>query len=118
MPIKVIATDIDGTLLNSHHELSERNEHALKAAIAQGVHVILATGRPRSSKAIYLIERLGLQTPGIFLQGLTVFDVDGKLHRESMFDPEIARLVIEHAEQSGYTLMAYVGERIITGVRN
>lgn len=118
MPIKVIATDIDGTLLNSHHQLSERNENALKAAMAKGVQVILATGRPRATTAIEIIERLGLQTPGIFLQGLAVYDATGALHRQETFDPDLGRLIIEHAEQSGYSLMAYAGARIIAGVKN
>ena len=52
MPIKLIATDMDGTLLNSRHELSPRSEAALRAALAQGVKVVIATGRSRSTIAV------------------------------------------------------------------
>ena len=35
--IKVIASDMDGTLLNSAHEISEGNRNAIKKAINKGV---------------------------------------------------------------------------------
>lgn len=66
-PIKLIATDMDGTLLDRRHELTPRTAQTLTAAIQQGVKLILATGRSRSTVAVEVIEKLGLQTPGIFL---------------------------------------------------
>jgi len=46
MAIKLIAIDIDGTLLNSKREITPRVKAALNAASAQGVYVVLCTGRP------------------------------------------------------------------------
>ena len=43
--IKLIATDMDGTLLNAAHEVSEENIKAIKYAQQQGVTVVIATGR-------------------------------------------------------------------------
>lgn len=43
--IKLIALDIDGTLLNSRGKIPERNRDALRAASEQGVMIVLATGR-------------------------------------------------------------------------
>ncbi len=43
---KLIALDMDGTLLNSDKVLSERNRQAIAEAQAQGVTVVLASGRP------------------------------------------------------------------------
>lgn len=45
MSIKLITIDLDGTLLNSAKQVSERNRRALMAAEAQGVMVTLASGR-------------------------------------------------------------------------
>ena len=42
----LLALDVDGTLLRSDNTLSARNEAAVRAARAQGWHVILATGKP------------------------------------------------------------------------
>jgi Cof subfamily protein (haloacid dehalogenase superfamily) len=110
--IQLIASDIDGTLLNSDHEISERTEKAIRAAMAQGVHFVLATGKTRSS-AVHLIQKLGLRTPGIFLQGLAIYDSDGNVLNQSAIDPVIARHVITYAEDRGFTMLAYCGDRIL-----
>jgi len=43
---KLIALDIDGTLLNSDKKISDENKAAIAAARAKGVHVVLVSGRP------------------------------------------------------------------------
>ncbi len=44
-PIKLIALDLDGTLLDSEKRLSERNRAALERAAAKGLHIVPTTGR-------------------------------------------------------------------------
>jgi Cof subfamily protein (haloacid dehalogenase superfamily) len=110
-PIKLIAVDLDGTLLNSHHEMTARTEKALKAAVAQGVHVVIATGKTFLA-AQHLIERLGLKTPGIFVQGTVSFNADGSVHSQQTIDPPTARQIITFAEDRGHQLGIYSGNRI------
>ena len=43
--INLIATDMDGTLLNAAHEISEENIQAIKYAQSLGITVVIATGR-------------------------------------------------------------------------
>lgn len=43
--IKVIASDLDGTLLNEHHTLSDVTRETIKKAQAKGLRFIIATGR-------------------------------------------------------------------------
>lgn len=43
---KLIAIDLDGTLLNSYGEVTEENKQAIQNAISKGVEVVLASGRP------------------------------------------------------------------------
>ncbi|QZN93533.1 Cof-type HAD-IIB family hydrolase [Limosilactobacillus panis] len=57
--IKMIALDLDNTLLNSNKEISPRNEAVLKKLHQQGIHVVLCTGRPINAIWPY-IEQLGL----------------------------------------------------------
>lgn len=45
LPIRLIAVDVDGTLLDSQHQLPPRNAAALAAAAARGCAIALATGR-------------------------------------------------------------------------
>jgi len=63
MDIKLIAIDLDGTLLSSERMLSEANHKAIQEAKKAGVQVVLCTGRPlRSMK--YLLDEAGLKEEG------------------------------------------------------
>lgn len=59
MSIKLVAIDIDGTLLNENNELTQRTIDAIQAATAKGVKVVLTTGRPLTGVTPYL-KALGL----------------------------------------------------------
>ena len=68
MPIRLLALDLDGTLLSSRGELSERNRRALREARARGVRVAVVTGRRfRDARPIAL--ELGLDVPVISHNG-------------------------------------------------
>lgn len=56
MDIKLIAIDLDGTLLDSDHNISAENLLAIKEAKAAGVKVVLCTGRPLRSMMHFLEE--------------------------------------------------------------
>src|ERR1700682_4327116 len=56
--IRLLATDIDGTLLNPQFQISERDLATLRRAQAQGIEVILVTGR-RHTFALPIAQQLG-----------------------------------------------------------
>lgn len=56
MAIKLIALDLDGTLLTSDKRISEANKKALQAARDRGVYVVLTTGRPLQAIGTFLEE--------------------------------------------------------------
>jgi len=111
-PIKLIAIDLDGTLLNSNHEMTERTEKVLRAAMGQGIKVIIATGKTLAS-AKHLMKRLGTTTPGIFNQGTITFNSDGSIHSQQIIDTMLARQVVTFAEDRGYLVAIYSGSRIL-----
>ena len=59
MAIKLVAIDIDATLINDQRQITERTKQAIKKASQQGVKVVLCTGRPMTGVDGYLTE-LGL----------------------------------------------------------
>lgn len=63
MSIKLIAIDMDGTLLTPQHQITPAVKAAIAAARKQGIHVVLATGRPFIGVKRYLDE-LDLCTSG------------------------------------------------------
>lgn len=68
MPVRLLALDLDGTLLNSRGEISPRNRQALAEARERGVRVALVTGR-RFRDARPLALELGLDVPVISHNG-------------------------------------------------
>jgi Cof subfamily protein (haloacid dehalogenase superfamily) len=59
MAIKLIAIDIDGTLINDQRQITPKTIAALKQATKRGLKVVLCTGRPMTGVENYL-EQLGL----------------------------------------------------------
>ena len=57
-PIRLIAIDLDGTLLNSKVELSQENLDALRRARKAGIEIVLGTGR-RHDFALPIAQTLG-----------------------------------------------------------
>jgi Cof subfamily protein (haloacid dehalogenase superfamily) len=115
--IKLVAIDVDGTLLNSEHEMTPRIEKALRAAAEQGVMVVFATGKTRNAVVPHL-TKLGIDAPGIYNQGLIAVDADGKPIHSQTLEPRIARQVITMAEDRGFSVLAYAGSRILSKTRN
>ncbi len=70
---QLLAIDIDGTLLNSHDELTPATRQALVRTGESGIHVVLATGR-RYSRTLHLIEPLGIDVPLVTASGALVKD--------------------------------------------
>jgi Cof subfamily protein (haloacid dehalogenase superfamily) len=111
-PIELIAIDLDGTLLNSKHQMSDRNAETIRKAIARGVKIVLITGKTHHS-AKSLIEKLGITTPGIYNQGLITAKPDGTVTHQAILDPDVARYIITYAEDRGFNIAAYSGNKIL-----
>jgi Cof subfamily protein (haloacid dehalogenase superfamily) len=92
MTIRLLALDLDGTLLNSRGELSERNLRAIAAAREVGVRVALVTGR-RFRDARPLALRLGLDVPIISHNGALT------KHARTLETVEVRLLPLEAARE-------------------
>lgn len=107
MTIKMIALDLDNTLLNSKKEISPRNERVLRQLHEQGIKVVLCTGRPIN--AIWpLVEQLGLTNEGDctinFNGGLVLQNTTRKvLYKQGMGYDNI-HLVYNYCRQNNYPL--------------
>ncbi|MEX0977592.1 MAG: HAD-IIB family hydrolase, partial [Pirellulales bacterium] len=68
---RLLAIDIDGTLVNSDNELTEPTRTALLRAKQAGVEIVLATGR-RYSRVLPLVQPLALNLPLVTASGALV----------------------------------------------
>ena len=74
MPIKLIALDVDGTLLDSRNELTRSTVQALQAAADRGIGIVLSTGR-MLSECRELLECLPMIRYAVTCTGAQTIDL-------------------------------------------
>jgi Cof subfamily protein (haloacid dehalogenase superfamily) len=79
-PIRLLALDIDGTLVGHDFRISARTRTAIAQAVRRGVRVSLATGRMASSAVVYA-NQLGLIEPIIAHQGAVIREMPTRRER-------------------------------------
>lgn len=90
--IKLIATDMDGTLLNAAHEISNENYEAIKYAQSKGITVVIATGRA-FYEANSPIAPTDLTLPYICLNGAELRDEEFNIiHTSKLTRPLIDKI--------------------------
>ena len=76
MKYKMLCLDIDGTLLNSKHKITEETKKTINIATHDGVNVVLVSARMPKG-ILYLQEELGIEEPIICYSGSLIRDKDG-----------------------------------------
>jgi Cof subfamily protein (haloacid dehalogenase superfamily) len=106
--IRLIALDLDGTLLSSRKSITPRTHTAIKAVLTAGVKVIIATARPPRSVRDYYIA-LKLDTPTINYNGALIWDESRRRAVEHVpLDVAVAKKVIAWARRSYPELLVSV----------
>lgn len=111
--VKLIATDMDGTLLNSAHEVSEENIKAIQYAQSKGVTVAIATGRA-FYEANTPVKPTGLKVPFICLNGAEVRDEDFNIIYTSKLNNEQIKRITNILKQHDLYYQVYTSARIYT----
>jgi Cof subfamily protein (haloacid dehalogenase superfamily) len=97
--VKLVALDIDGTIVEHGQELpSERVTRAVRALHAAGIVVILASGRMFPG-TVKIARHLGLTEPVICQQGCSVHKLDGVMLHEFPIPRPQAIEIIEYARE-------------------
>jgi Cof subfamily protein (haloacid dehalogenase superfamily) len=129
--IRLLATDIDGTLLNPQFQISQGDMEALRRAHAAGIEIVLVTGR-RHSFALPIAKQLGFDLWLISSNGAVTRSLSGEtFHRDLMpaatcgqlctamqefrsntvltFDKEIkGAIVLEHLDELGPSIRRWL----------
>ena len=104
---KLLALDIDGTLLDDNRQLSEENISAIKRAVDSGVHVTLCTGRPIQGVK-WLVEKLAITTPVITYNGAEIVDPkDNRILFSEQLLPEDAVKIADLGKNRNTTLIVW-----------
>jgi Cof subfamily protein (haloacid dehalogenase superfamily) len=94
-PVRLLVSDLDGTLLGPTGTVSERTRQALQRARAGGLPVVLATGRPPRTARV-MARALGVDGPVICCNGALVYDAarEALLHHAPLAAAAAYRLAV------------------------
>lgn len=105
--IRLLATDIDGTLLNPQFQISEGDMAALRRAHAAGIEIMLVTGR-RHSFALPIARQLGFDLWLISSNGAVTRSLSGEtFHRDLMPAETCRQLVTAMQDFRGNTVLTF-----------
>jgi Cof subfamily protein (haloacid dehalogenase superfamily) len=109
-PIRLIATDIDGTLLNPQFQISPEDMAALRRAHDSGVEIVLVTGR-RHTFALPIAQQLGFDLWLISSNGAITRSLRGEtFHRDLMPRQTCLEVVGAMQEFRGNTVLTFDAE--------
>lgn len=94
-PVRLIAIDIDGTLLDSNFQVSARNLATLRRANSLGIEVVLATGR-RHAFALPVANALGFDLTLVSSNGAITRSSTGELYHSDPLPLAVARELVAH----------------------
>ena len=110
---KLVAIDLDGTLLNSYGEVSEATREALKKAKEKGIEIVLASGRPISSTESLAIE-LGVDNYLISGNGSAVLDIKNqKVIYDRFLSREQVLKIAKICEQNSFFYNVYTDRKSV-----
>ena len=112
MAIKLIASDMDDTLLNSKNVISERNGATIRKAIDAGIVFLIATGRMYVSVKPYA-DALGLDVPLVTYNGALVKgSKSGKVYYEHPLKLATALELLDYCKEKDYYIQSYQGDEL------
>lgn len=110
LPYRLCAIDLDDTLLGPDHTVSPRNVAAVRAVVAQGVVVVIASGRMHESTLRY-VEQMGLETPIISYNGAMVKNPHtGETWLHDRISADVATRVMDFARDQDLQLNYYLND--------
>lgn len=111
MQYRLIALDLDGTLLTSQKEISPRTREALRAARERGIITAIATGRPPQSALLWSRKMGG--GPVIGANGAALLDEQGRLIQARTLPVEPLRHLLRAGRQAGLLLECYTADGLV-----
>lgn len=112
---KLIAIDLDGTLLDSYGNIDKETKDALEKAKKKGVEIVLASGRPIKS-TLSIARELGIDNYIISGNGSILLDVQNdELLFEGFLDKEEVYSVAKFCEENSIYYNVYTLDEIVCG---
>lgn len=111
--IKLIASDMDGTLLDKNHGISEENIAAIKEAESKGIKFVIVTGRSYDDVRP-IIEQYDLDCECVALNGAAYYDKDGNILEAIYIDKSRVREILEVMLKGDFSVEIYTNQGYYT----
>jgi Cof subfamily protein (haloacid dehalogenase superfamily) len=111
LSLKLIAIDLDGTLLNSKNAISPRTEAAIRRAAESGIVVTIATGRMYRS-ALAIAKKLDLDVPLITYNGALVRSVSGKVYYHRPIPEKLSHEIMMLFKEMRWHIQTYIDDTL------
>ncbi len=108
---KLIALDMDGTLLNENGAISDENRQAIEDAQANGIHVVLSTGRSILTCGKYA-KSLNLTSYLVTVNGSEIWDCSGNLYERNVIHTDFIHMMWEWAETNKTHFWAVATDKV------
>jgi hypothetical protein len=110
--IRLVALDLDGTLVGSNLTISARVQDTIARARARGTEITIVTGRMFAATKPFA-ETLGITGPLVCYQGAAIFEVStGAVLRETPVHQEVTRQVLTWAQERNVHAQCYSGDTL------
>lgn len=110
--IRLVALDLDGTLIGEDLVLRPRVVDAVARAREAGTIVAIVTGRMFAASRPFA-QTLGITGPVVCYQGAAIFDaVSGAMLRETPVQPDVAGTVLDWAHEHGVHVQCYADDTL------
>ncbi|MCH8978171.1 MAG: HAD family phosphatase [Armatimonadetes bacterium] len=109
--IRLIALDLDGTLLTSGRRIHPAAKAAVREALDAGVHVCLASGRAVNT-IFPIADALGLRGPIVSCNGAYVLGLDREVVHHRRLPQASRDAILQYGADHGLHANVYVGERV------
>ena len=111
--IKLIASDMDGTLLGNNHDISEENLKAIRKAQSKGIKFAISTGRSYEDVKPF-IDKYNLNCQCAALNGGEFIDEDGNVIEGIYIDKDKAREVLTEMHKFNLSIESYTDKGYYT----
>lgn len=118
VPIKMIALDLDGTVIGDNLIVSDRVLTAVETAQARGIAVTIVTGRMFAAARPFA-KTLGITGPIVCYQGAAIFDMaSGAMRAETPLPADVTHDVLIRARSDDFTAQCYADDQVYVEALN
>lgn len=108
---KLIVFDVDGTILQLHHELDPFTQSVLLDLKDRGFAITLATGKNMKSTRL-VAEKLQIELPLVLSNGCVLQSLDGTIHQKHYLSVDFLQQLIDECERMDLDLAIHINEDI------